>query len=78
MTELNYGDKLQVGDKVKVRNKFRNVFKVNEKEGVAYVRMTLMCTLELPIVYSPEFKSTDEFDETSYEVYRDSLENSEV
>lgn len=71
MTELKYGDSLQIGDKVKVGSKFRTVYKVQEDKGVAFVRMNILCTLELPLIYSAEFKSTDEVDENSYTVYRE-------
>lgn len=71
MIELNYGDELQEGDKVKVGKKYRIVYKINRDRKVAYVRMNMMCTLELPLIYNEEFKSTDEYDEYTYEVYRE-------
>lgn len=68
MTELNYGEKIEVGDKVKTGKGFSEVIKVTKEHS--YVHINKMATLELPAVYSPEFKNSDEIDQTAYEVYR--------
>lgn len=68
MTELNYGYPIQVGDKVKVGKGFHDVIKVTKEHS--YVHINKRATLELPAIYSQEFKNSDEIDQTSYEVYR--------
>lgn len=69
MKELNYGATIQVGDYVSVNGKMSKVSKV--KGDYCYVRVNRCCTLELPLVYSAEFKDTDNIDETVYTVYRE-------
>lgn len=69
MKELRFGKCIRVGDRVKVGNGFHKVTKIDE--NYCYVQLNKRSTLRLPLIYSEEFKSMDELDETVYVVYRD-------
>lgn len=68
MTELKYGEPVQVGDKVAIGSRVCEVSEVTDKVSVVHVNRKT--TLNLPRVYSQEFKSPDESDENTYVVYR--------
>lgn len=68
MTELEYGEPVQVGDKVAIGSRVCEVSEVTDK--VSVVQVNRKTTLNLPRVYSQEFKSPDESDENTYVVYR--------
>lgn len=68
MRELDYGDKIQVGDKVAIGKGMYVVNKVDSE--FCYVRVNKHTSIRFPDVYSQEFKNSDDVDTTAYIVYR--------
>lgn len=72
MKELNFGDTIEVDDRVNINGKFYSIFKVDDKN--AYFRLNKKTIVQLPRVYSIFFTVPDELDENSYTLYRSDLD----
>lgn len=68
MTELKYGEHIQVGDKVAIGSRMCEVSQVTSECSIVHVNRKT--TLNLSRVYSQEFKNPDKSDENTYVVYR--------
>lgn len=71
MTELTYGDRIEVNDKVCIHGLLCNVQSIHD--GFCIVRINRKTTIQLPVIYSEEFKKPDSQDRTQYIVFRDDL-----
>lgn len=68
MKELDYGEKIRVGDKVFTMGGLHDV--VGTDNNFCYVRVNRYTSIRLPNVYSKEFKDSNDIDNEEYPVFR--------
>lgn len=68
MKELSFGSDIRVGDTISVGSSTGEIFKVDNI--CCYARLNKRTIVQIPSVYSEQFKQPDSIDGRSYTVYR--------